>query len=230
VQRLPVTPRADWRAHVERDLGFAFHTIDGAPYWDETACYRLTAAEVDEIEAATEELEQMALALVDRVVQTGEEAFERLRIPRVAWEAIAASWHSREKNLYGRFDLAYDGRNPPKLLEYNADTPTALLEASVVQWYWLQQCFPTADQFNSIHERLIEVWKNLSGGRVHFCSIKDHPEDEQTVLYLQDTAHQGGLVTKRTFVEDIGWNPKRDGFVDQDDQKITMAFKLYPWE
>ena len=40
VHRLPVTPRTDWRAHVERDLGFAFHTIDGAPYWDETACYR----------------------------------------------------------------------------------------------------------------------------------------------------------------------------------------------
>ena len=61
---------------------------------------------------------------------------ERLRIPRVAWEAIAASWHAHEKNLYGRFDLAYRGEGPPKLLEYNADTPTALFEAAVVQWDW----------------------------------------------------------------------------------------------
>jgi glutathionylspermidine synthase len=36
--------------------------------------------------------------------------------------------------LYGRFDLAYRGDGPPKLLEYNADTPTALFEAAVVQW------------------------------------------------------------------------------------------------
>ena len=51
----------------------------------------------------------------------------------------------------------YDGKAPPRLLEYNADTPTALLEASVAQWFWLQDCFPTADQFNSIHERLIDA-------------------------------------------------------------------------
>jgi glutathionylspermidine synthase len=73
VDRLSITPRGDWRAHVERDLGFAFHTIGGAPYWDETVCYRLTTAEIDEIEAATEELSRW-LALVDRVVQTGEQA------------------------------------------------------------------------------------------------------------------------------------------------------------
>ena len=51
MQRLATTPRADWRAHVERDLGFSFHTIDGAPYWDETACYRFSAAEIDKMKA-----------------------------------------------------------------------------------------------------------------------------------------------------------------------------------
>ncbi len=230
MQRLPVTPRADWRAHVERDLGFAFHTIDGAPYWDETACYRLTAAEVDEIEAATEELEQMALALVDRVVQTGEEAFERLRIPRVAWEAIAASWHSREKNLYGRFDLAYRGEGPPKLLEYNADTPTALFEAAVVQWDWLQTSWPERDQFNSIHERLIEAWTNfgIAPRRVHFAAVRNHAEDMGTVEYLRDTATQAKLETARIAIEDIGW----DGlsFRDLENRPIDVLFKLYPWE
>jgi glutathionylspermidine synthase len=54
--------------------------------------------------------------------------------------------------LYGRFDVLYDGSSPPKLLEYNADTPTSLLEAAVIQWYWLQDVFPAADQFNSLHE------------------------------------------------------------------------------
>jgi glutathionylspermidine synthase len=230
VQRLCVTPRPDWHAHVERDLGFTFHTIGGAPYWDETACYRLTAAEVDELEAATGELEQIALALVDRVVQTGEEALERLRIPRVAWEAIAESWHSAEKNLYGRFDLAYGGDGAPKLLEYNADTPTALFEAAVVQWDWLQARWPDRDQFNSIHERLIEAWRNfgIGGQRVDFAAMKNHAEDIGTIEYLRDTAIQAGLETDRIAIEDIGWDGQR--FRDLDNRPIDVLFKLYPWE
>jgi glutathionylspermidine synthase len=230
VQRLSVTPRADWRAHVERDLGFVFHTIDGAPYWDETACYRLTAAEVNEIEDATQELEQMALGLVDRVVDTGEQAFERLRIPRVAWEAIAASWHSKEKNLYGRMDIAYRGDGPPKLLEYNADTPTALFEAAVVQWDWLQATWPDRDQFNSIHERLIEAWTNfgIRAKRVHFAAVRDHAEDNGTIEYLRDTATQARLETARIAIEDIGWDGQ--SFRDLDNRTIDVLFKLYPWE
>lgn len=230
MERIPVTSRADWRAHVERDLGFNFHTVDGATYWDETACYRLTAAEVDEIESSTGELEQLALALVDQVVQTGEEALERLRIPRVAWEAIAASWHAQEKNLYGRFDLAYHGEGPPKLLEYNADTPTALFEAAVVQWDWLQAVWPNRDQFNSIHEQLIKAWTNFGIGkrRIHFASVKDHAEDTGTTEYLRDTATQAGLETARIAIEDIGWDGRL--FRDLDNQPISVLFKLYPWE
>ena len=72
VRRLAMTPRPDWRVHVERDLGFVFHTMNDAPYWDETACYAFTAAQVDELEAATGEFEQMALELVDRVVRAGD--------------------------------------------------------------------------------------------------------------------------------------------------------------
>jgi len=134
LRREALTPRPDWRSHVERKLGFMFHTIDGAPYWDETACYSFSAAEIDALEAATDELEQMALALVDQVVRTGDSAYQRLHIPSTAWEAIERSWKAGEKNLYGRFDLCYGGKEPPRLLEYNADTPTALFEAAVVQW------------------------------------------------------------------------------------------------
>ena len=234
MQRLATEPRPDWRAHVERDLGFAFHTIDGAPYWDETACYRFSAEEIDRLDDATVELEQMALALVDNVVTTGEQAYERLRIPSAAWQAIEGSWKAGEKNLYGRFDLHYagghDGMGPPRLLEYNADTPTALFEAAVVQWDWLQTTHPERDQFNSIHERLIEAWTNFGVGRecVYFSAVRNHLEDNGTVEYLRDTAVQAGLETARIAIEDIGWDGRQ--FLDLDSRRIAVLFKLYPWE
>lgn len=230
MQRLTTTPRADWRTHVERDLGFVFHTIDGAPYWDETACYQFSAAQIDEIEVATEELEQMALALVDRVVDTGEEAYRRLCIPPVAWAAVEGSWKAGEKNLYGRFDLRYDGVSPPRLLEYNADTPTALFEAAVVQWDWLEATQPEHDQFNSIHERLIEAWAKFGTGDkpVYFSAVRNNAEDIGTIDYLRDTAVQAGLATEYVAIEDIGWDGQR--FLDLDSRPIETLFKLYPWE
>jgi glutathionylspermidine synthase len=182
------------------------------------------------LEAATGELEQMCLELVNRVVQAGEGAYERLRIPRVAWEAIDGSWKAGERNLYGRFDLRYDGEGPPKLLEYNADTPTAVFEAAVVQWDWLEAMWPGRDQFNSIHERLIEAWRNFGIGRetVYFSAVKDHLEDNGTVEYLRDTAVQAGLDTDRIAIEDIGWDGRQ--FLDLDNRRIGVLFKLYPWE
>ena len=62
----------------------------------------------------------------------------------------------------------------PRLLEYNADTPTALVEASVAQWFWLKDIDPGGDQFNSIHERLIEAWKKirkLDDRPIHFAAM-----------------------------------------------------------
>lgn len=230
MKRLSLTPRPDWREHVERDLGFAFHTIDGLPYWDETACYAFDADEIDGIEEVTAEIEQMALELVDRVVAAGEPAYRELRIPPAAWEAIEGSWRAGAKNLYGRFDFSYGGDGPPRLLEYNADTPTALFEAAVVQWDWLESLMPDRDQFNSIHERLIDAWRNFGvrRGPVHFSAVKGHIEDGGTVEYLRDTAVQAGLDTVRVDVEDIGWDGT--GFVDLENHPITTLFKLYPWE
>lgn len=121
---------------------------------------------------------------------------------------------------------------PPKLLEYNADTPTSLVEAAVIQWQWLEECFPGSDQFNSIHERLIAKWKELKdyvASPVYFAALEDM-EDVITVTYMQDTAQQAGLRTKQILVPDIGWDRDQNCFVDLDRKAIKTIFKLYPWE
>ena len=115
--------------------------------------------EIDQLEAATEELHGLCLKAVEHVV--ANKLWERMRIPPAWGDYIERVWRRADPTICGRFDLAYDGKGPPKLLEYNADTPTALYEAAVVQWYWLKDVKPDADQFNSIHEKLIEAWRGV---------------------------------------------------------------------
>jgi glutathionylspermidine synthase len=227
MERLAVEPRPDWRERAEK-IGFAFHTINGEPYWCEDAAYSFSPAQIDELDDAAQRLEDMCLELVDGIIQRGD--YGAFHLPDNAVGLIEQSWQRQDKNLYGRFDLAWNGSGAPKLLEYNADTPTALYEASVVQWEWLDSFCNHCDQFNGIHETLIEAWKHfgLWGHRVHFTCVRDHEEDFGTVEYLRDTAIQAGLDTDRLYIDEIGWNGKR--FVDLAAKPITVLFKLYPWE
>ena len=239
MRRIAIAPRVDWRAQAEQ-LGFHFHTIDGATYWDESAYYALTLEQVErDIEQPSQDLHDMAMALVDEVVGS-EQLLDRLHIAPMYRDWIAASWQAREPHLYGRMDLAYDGRGPAKLYELNYDTPTSLYESAYFQWLWLEQQIAagvlpkTADQYNGIQEALVEAFGSLArdgriGARVHFAAVRESAEDQATVLYLRDCANQAGVDTATVDVEDIGLSA--DGwFTDRDDTVIQTLFKLYPLE
>ncbi len=236
MDRVRAVARPDWRARVEA-AGLGWHTADsGAPYWDETAYWRLTSAEVDRIEAAADELYVMVLAAVDHVIGSG--ALAAFGYSGKTAELIARSWRGRgaEPSLYARFDLAYDGREL-KLLELNGDTPTALVEAAVAQWWWLEDTHPRLDQFNSVHDRLVEAWRVLPrGARVHLAAAADHAEDQGTVEYLAAAARDAGLDPVLLTLDQIGWRegdgPEggRGRFVDLAERRIERLFKLAPWE
>jgi glutathionylspermidine synthase len=235
MQRIICPERSDWRTTAE-ECGFDFHTIDGERYWDERGYYGFTLEEIErQIEEPSGEIDAMCLELVGHAIDD-ENYLRRLRIPEAFWPLIAESWHRDESSLYGRLDLSFDGRGPAKLLEYNADTPTSIFEAAVFQWTWLEQAIERniipkrADQFNSIHERLIDAWKKVAAGsHVHLTGTIENAEDAGTLAYLEDTARQGGLATTLIDIEAIGW---RDGggFIDLDDRPMELVFKLYPWE
>ncbi|MFO0936094.1 MAG: glutathionylspermidine synthase family protein [Gemmataceae bacterium] len=230
MHRVASPPRPDWQSKCET-VGFPHHTTEAGPYWDESACYEFRTDEVDTLETATHALQEMCLEAVQHVID--EKRYGLFRIAEQFEELIERSWNDDERTVYGRFDLAYDGRNPPKLLEYNADTPTALVEASVVQWHWLQDLHPEGDQFNSIHERLIEAWQMVheqSALPVHFASMRDSLEDAATADYLMDTAVQAGLKTAMLDIQQVGWDDGFRTFVDDRGRPIEQLFKLYPWE
>jgi len=235
MQRIACEERADWRDKAEA-AGFLFHTLDGEPYWDERAYYGFTLREIErDLEAPTAELDGMCRELVGRAIDD-ERMMRALQIPQASWNYIAASFRRGDPSLYGRFDLCYDGKGPAKLLEYNADTPTSVFESAVFQWTWLEDAIARAivprdaDQYNSLHERLIERWKAIApGGHLHLAGVVDSPEDRGTLVYLEDTAQQAGLTTSMLAMGDIGRNAKGQ-FVDGDERPIALAFKLYPWE
>ncbi len=213
------------------EQGLVFHHVEGRLYWDESALYQFSAAEVDALEDSTRELSRLCAHAVQHVIDN--DLFSRLGILPEAIPVVKWSWENEQPSLYGRMDLAYDGVNPPKLLEYNADTPTTLLEASIIQWWWLQAQFPQADQFNSIHERLVSAWTYLKAwldSTVYFGYMDAGTgEDFMTISYLRDTAEEAGIRTQEIKMFDVGWNSE-SGFVDLEESRIASIFKLYPWE
>src|SRR5258705_5023395 len=161
MRRLLVQPRPKWESIVESQ-GFHFHSLEDQPYWDESVCYLFNRAQIDQIETATYALNDICLAAVDHIIS--QNLFDQFQIPQQFIPWVIESWKRDDLTIYGRFDLAYDGRNPPRLLEYNADTPTSLLEAAVIQWFWFREVQNNSldfsrelppgqklDQFNSIH-------------------------------------------------------------------------------
>ena len=255
MQRISLTPREDWQQKVASQ-GLTFHTpegqngiANGTPYWNESAAYQFTAAEIDTLEVAGNELQTMCLAAAQHIID--EKRYAELDIPAEAGEAIEWAWNNEPPALYGRFDLSWAGANSghaPKLLEYNADTPTSLLEAAVIQWKWLEEvshvltalsplgkpavALKKPDQFNSIHEKLIAKWKDIDpylSKPVYFAAL-DNAEDQLTVTYLRDTAQQAGLDTLQMFLHEIGWNDRQQLFLDPDEHPMFSIFKLYPWE
>ncbi|GDY76517.1 putative glutathionylspermidine synthase [Streptomyces avermitilis] len=242
MERRTIDPRPGWQQTVEAQ-GLIYpltrYPDDSLrPYWDESAYYVFSLPEVEALEETVEELHRMCLAAAAHIVEQNRFADLGIADPRLA-ALVAEAWHRRAElpSVYGRFDLRYDGTGPAKLLEYNADTPTSLVEAAGPQWFWMEDRFPGADQWNSLHERLVDAWKKQAallppGSPLYFAhsAADELGEDLMTVAYLKETAEQAGLDTDWISMEEIGWDPLSGRFVDNQLHFIRSCFKLYPWE
>lgn len=228
MRRVLTDPRADFQQKLE-SLGFGFHSLDGV-YWEEHAYYEFSSGEIHQIESATAELWQMCLEAVDHII--AQNLWHRFHVPEYFRNYIITSWEEDHPSVYGRFDFAYNGSDL-KLIEFNADTPTSLFEAAVVQWHWLQDKFPQNDQFNSIHEKLIDYWiylkQYMNPHHICFASLTNI-EDVTNVEYMRDCATQAGFSTEFVAVQDIGWAEDIKEFVAPDRHIMEYIFKLYPYE
>ena len=246
-KRVPQIVNRDWQRQM-MDIGFDYHSVepDGTIrptgpneflYWNPSVAYQLTSAQVDTLDDATVEVHNMAMEALKDVITRGD--YGRLKINDIAASLIEQSWKDGNPHLYGRFDVSWDGTGVPKFLEYNADTPTSLLEGAVAQWVWLQDSHPDKDQFNSLHEKLIERWKFIAnhyrskGKEFHRIAMLGHGEcneDMGTLGYLMDTAIQAGLYPQFVDIDNVIVDNKTSQLYSENKQKISAAFKLYPWE
>lgn len=249
MKRILASPREGWeRTIASQGLTYSANVLTddaGRPvgrshYWNEGAAYEFTMKEVLSLEAVTENLHAMSLEaarfLADESLKR-DSPWRALGLPDAAIDYARASLDRGDLSLYGRFDLVYrDEGSPAKLLEYNADTPTGLLEAAVVQWFWKETVFPEADQWNSLHESIIDRWAALKATRpdkmLYFAhtALDESGEDIMTTAYLRDCAQQAGWATLGIEMTDIGYDYAADLFVDLDENIMNSVFKLYPWE
>lgn len=224
MKRFTTSPRIDYTDKLA-ELSFNFHK----EYWLENSYYAFTSEDIANIERDTNELYEMCINAVQYVIDNN--LFHLFDIPEAFIPLIKESWETDDPSIYGRFDFVYKN-GQCHLLEFNADTPTSLYEAAVVQWHWKEDCFPHNDQFNSIHERLLDVFAELRKDykipSMHFACSYESLEDLTTTSYLQDLASQSGISTSMIDIADIGWNGV--AFTDPSEIYIYDIFKLYPWE
>ena len=224
-------------------LGFVWHTDSDESSYISDRLVCITEAEAEAYYEATNSLYEMYIEAAEYVIENN--LFHEIGIPFNLVELIKESWeHDVHWHLYGRFDLAggIDGK-PIKLLEFNADTPTALFETAIIQWAMLKQNnLEEESQFNTLYESLVENFKRLvvleedtdtfeeqyEGWKFLFTSIKDNPEEEQTVRLLQHIATEAGFETEFAYIDEIEFSNEEGIFYH--DEPYELWFKLIPWE
>ncbi len=236
MHRTVLPERPHWRDHAQ-EVGFTFADMHGEPYWDETSAYAFSLEQIEtDLEDPATALHAMCREAVAHII-TSESLMERLAIPESHRDLVADSWRRGDPEIYGRFDFSYNAQGPAKLLEYNADTPTSLYESAAFQWQWLEDQLAAGvlpegtDQFNGIHEALVARFGAVfeSGSDLHFTAVAGNPEDYGTVEAMGWAAREAGLGAHYCDLEKIALSD--DGqFLDDEDRRMAVLFKLYPWE
>jgi len=224
-------------------LGFVWHTDSDNSAYISDELVIISEEEAEAYYEATNELYEMFVEAAQYVIDNN--LFHEIGIPFNLVEVIKESWENDVHwHLYGRFDLAggVDGK-PIKLLEFNADTPTALFETAIIQWAMLKQNdLEEESQFNVLYEALVDNFKRLvtleedvstfeemyDGWKFLFSSIRGNDEEENTVRLLQHIAAEAGFETEFAYIDDIEFSDE-EGIV-YNGVNYELWFKLIPWE
>lgn len=224
-------------------LGFVWHTDSDETSYISDELVVISEGEAEAYYEATNTLYDMFVEAAEHVVE--HNLFHEIGIPFNLIEAIKESWENDiHWHLYGRFDLAGGIDDKPiKLIEFNADTPTALFETAIIQWAMLKQNnLEEESQFNGLYEALVDNFKRLvtleedvsafedryDDWNFLFTSVKGNSEEENTVRLLQHIAQEAGYKTEFAYIDDIAFSTEEG--IEYEGTNYELWFKLIPWE
>lgn len=225
------------------ELGFTWHTDSDKSGYVSDTLVKITQDEAEAYYEAVNEIYDMYAEAAQYVIDNN--LFFELGIPFNLIDAIKKSWENDVHwHIYGRFDLSggIDGK-PIKLLEFNADTPTALFETALLQWALLKENnMDENSQFNNVYDAIRENFKRLitlfddtdlfneryDGWKILFSSVYGNDEEEATTKLLRQMATDAGFNTGFEYLGDVKFD--EDGIYDRYENQYEYWFKLYPWE
>ena len=143
-----------------RELGLDAPNADGDPWWVTDAAYVIDAAAAGALLDAAKGVQQRCYRAVEELVASGDYAYFGIR-SQAMQAAIAQSWRDKDAPVYGRMDFSFAPDGSPMLMDYEADSPFGLAEASFVQWEWFESWQSVSgrtgdSQENLIYEKLSE--------------------------------------------------------------------------
>jgi glutathionylspermidine synthase len=240
VQTIPIKPLSD---AILNEIGFTWHTDTDNSKYIADKLVTITQSEAEAYYKAGNEIYDMYTEAAQYVIDNN--LFFELGIPFNLIEIIKKSWENDVHwHIYGRFDLAggIDSKEI-KLIEFNADTPTALFETALLQWALLKEnSMDDTKQFNNVYEAISNNFKRLitlfddtdyfneyyDGWKILFSSVSGNDEEEATTRLLQQMASDAGFVTHFEFLHDVQFD--ENGIYDKEGNNYEYWFKLYPWE
>ena len=144
-----------------------------------------------ELKRASEALGAIFARTSAVVMQADDELFANLGLPEATWAAVRSSLPELLPTVIGRFDFAATPTGL-KMLEFNAETPTDIVEAFYVN---ARVCaaFGTADPNSGMVAGLTDAFRRAARcyrrrgwatDRIVFSSVDWHEEDAGTTRFL----------------------------------------------
>ena len=226
-----------------RELGLSVPNQDGESWWVTDGAYVIDTAVAEALLNAATGIQQRCYQAVEALVASGDYAYFGIR-SQAMQAAIAQSWRAKDAPLHGRMDFSFASDGTPMLLDYEADSPFGLAEASFVQWEWFESWqsvsgLASDSQENLIYEKLTEHVPKMGlparvaiacGGATEANGGPADTTERFDAEYIAEIVAKTNVAPRICSIQQVGWDLDAQRFTDDRDEPQDALIKIYPWD
>lgn len=221
---------------------------DDRDYWQEDIIYALSLSEEMKLREATLDVHAMMLNAVAHILSTPR-LREATGLSEHALHLAEQSFVRQEPSMYGRLDFIQDDKGDWRFMEYNADTPTGMIESVLIQHRFLKN--NNQESIHHVFDALVErlTWLRERTGEdrpvLHLAALDESEmiDPETGDVYYSDpnmgedinnarvvgrAAREAGWDTVEVLMNELYVDDNK--LYDPDGQQIHHIYKIYPWE